>query len=61
MLLPGYSLPVGIAINEPKRGSIFDFPNFMPDGKSILFVAASSGHGGYDYDVYRMDIASGSM
>jgi Tol biopolymer transport system component len=46
---------------EPSRGSIFDFPNFMPDGKSLLFMAASSGHGGYDYDVYRMDIASGSV
>jgi Tol biopolymer transport system component len=33
----------------------------MPDGKSVLFMAASSGHGAYDYDVYKMDIASGSV
>jgi Tol biopolymer transport system component len=46
---------------EPKLGPQFDSPNFMPDGKSILFMAASSGHGAYDYDVYKMDIASGSV
>jgi dipeptidyl aminopeptidase/acylaminoacyl peptidase len=45
--------------DEPKLGPEFDFPNFMPDGRSILFMAASSGHHGYDYDVYRMNIASG--
>jgi Tol biopolymer transport system component len=46
---------------EPRLGPQFDSPNFMPDEKSLLFMAASSGHGGYDYDVYRMDIASGSV
>lgn len=46
---------------EPELGPQFDSPNFMPDGKSILFMAASRGHGAYDYDVYKMDIASGSV
>ena len=46
---------------EPKMGSVFAFPNFMPDGKSLLFMAASNGKDGYDYDVYRMDIVSGSV
>jgi len=46
---------------EPGLGPQFDSPNFMPDGKRILFMAASRGHGAYDYDVYKMDIASGSV
>ena len=46
---------------EPELGPQFDSPNFMPDGKCILFMAASRGHGTYDYDVYKMDIASGSV
>ena len=46
---------------EPGLGPQFDSPNFMPGGKSILFMAASRGHGAYDYDVYRMEIASGSV
>jgi Tol biopolymer transport system component len=46
---------------EPRLGPEFASPNFMPDGKSILFMAASSGHGQYDYDVYRIDIAAGSV
>jgi len=43
---------------EPELGPQFDSPNFSPDGKSILFMAASKGHGAYDYDVYKMEIAS---
>lgn len=47
---------------EPSLGQGFNCPNYMPDGKSILFMAASNGKllwSGYDYDVYRMDIGSG--
>jgi Tol biopolymer transport system component len=33
----------------------------MPDGKSILFMAASNGKHGYDYDVYRVDLRTGSL
>ena len=46
---------------EPARGPNFAFPNFMPDGKSILFMAASRGQGVYDYDVYRVNIDGGSV
>jgi len=38
-----------------------DFPNYMPDGKSILFMAASNGKHGYDYDVYRVDLETNSI
>jgi Tol biopolymer transport system component len=47
---------------EPSLGQGFNCPNYMPDGKSILFMAASNGKllwSGYDYDVYRMDIGTG--
>lgn len=48
-------------LEEPRLGPNLAFPNFMPDGKSILFMAASSGKHGYDYDVYRMNIDTGSV
>jgi Tol biopolymer transport system component len=35
---------------------ILDDASFLPDGKSILFLAASVMGGPYDYDVYKMDI-----
>jgi Tol biopolymer transport system component len=46
---------------EPKIGQEFDSPNYMPDGKSILFLAATNGRHGYDYDAYRVDIGSGAV
>ena len=48
---------------ESKLGQEFDFPNYMPDGKSILFLAASNGKPGhgYDYDVYRVDIGTAAV
>lgn len=35
-------------------------PVFSPDGKTIVFMAASDGKHGYDYDVYRLDLQTGS-
>lgn len=43
------------------KNPILNFPNYMPDEKSILFMAASNGKHGYDYDVYRVDLATGSL
>jgi Tol biopolymer transport system component len=41
---------------EPAQ-STFNDPIFLPDGKSILFLAATTGaSSAYDYDVYRMDL-----
>jgi Tol biopolymer transport system component len=44
-----------------RKNPIFNCPNFMPDGKSILFMAASEGRHGYDYDVYRVDLGTGAL
>jgi|GEM_PF-1929011 len=40
---------------------IVDYPNYLPDGKSILFMAASNGKpwSGFDYDIYRVEIGTG--
>jgi Tol biopolymer transport system component len=43
--------------NDP----IYVNPQYLPDGKSILFMAASDGKSGYDYDVYRMELATGAL
>jgi Tol biopolymer transport system component len=42
----------------PGHEKIYNCPNFMPDGKSILFLAATEGLRYYDYDVYRMNLES---
>jgi Tol biopolymer transport system component len=44
-----------------RKDPILAYPNYMPDGKSILFMAASNGKHGYDYDVYRLDLATSSL
>jgi Tol biopolymer transport system component len=49
---------------DPSLGQLFNCPNYMPDGNSILFMAASNGKlpwSGYDYDVYRMDAGTGAV
>jgi dipeptidyl aminopeptidase/acylaminoacyl peptidase len=46
---------------EPNHEGIYNCPNFMPDGNSILFLAASEGRHGYDYDVYRLDLGTGVL
>src|ERR1700722_608079 len=43
------------------KNPILNCPTFLPDGKSILFMAASEGRRGYDYDVYRLDLGTGDV
>ncbi|MGB8060849.1 MAG: hypothetical protein WCF26_02995 [Candidatus Sulfotelmatobacter sp.] len=50
-----------IVPHQATPGPIFAYPNFMPDGKSILFLAASNRIVSYDYDVYRLDLDSGTI
>lgn len=45
----------------PGHEKIYNCPNFMPDGKSILFLAATEGWRYYDYDVYRLDLQTGAV
>lgn len=42
------------------KNPILAYPHYMPDGR-ILFMAASNGKRGYDYDVYRLDVQTGSL
>ena len=57
---PKLSLRPHVA-GEPRLGSALDWVNYMPDGKSVLLMAASDGKQGYDYDVYRLDLGTGVM
>lgn len=65
-LLDGPSKPKSLlqphVPNEP-RSPIFGSTLFAPDGQSILFMAASEGSRGaaFDYDVYRMELRSGTV
>jgi Tol biopolymer transport system component len=47
--------------DQIRLGPLLNCPNYLPDGKSVLFMAASDGKHGYDYDVYRMEFASGTV
>jgi Tol biopolymer transport system component len=38
---------------------IYNSPNFLANGTSILFLAARDGIYHYDYDVYRLDLGTG--
>ena len=58
---PIQSLRPHVPNEADHKNPILNFPNYMPDGKSILFMAASNGKHGYDYDVYSVDLASGSL
>jgi Tol biopolymer transport system component len=58
---PIQSLQPHVPREADHKNPILNFPNYMPDGKSVLFMAASNGKHGYDYDVYRVDLATGSL
>jgi Tol biopolymer transport system component len=45
----------------PGHEKIYNCPNFMPDGKSILFLAATEGWQLYDYDAYRLNLQTGAV
>jgi len=39
----------------------FESPNYMPDGKSLLFMAATGGKRGDDYDAYSLNLETGAI
>lgn len=58
---PMKSLRPHVPREADHKNPILDYPNFMPDGKSILFMAATNGKRRYDYDIYRVEIQTGSL
>ena len=60
---PLLSLRPHVPKEADRKEPIVDYPNYMPDGKSILFMAASNGRlwKGFDYDVYRVEIGTGAV
>jgi len=53
--------PVQVLRPQVGHEGIYNCPNYMPDGNSILFMAASDGKHGYDYGVYRLDLRTGAI
>lgn len=58
---PTQSLRPHVPKEADHKNPILNYPNFMPDGKSILFMAASNGKHGYDYDIYRIDLGTKTL
>jgi Tol biopolymer transport system component len=58
---PTQTLQPHVPKEADHKNPILNFPNYMPDGKSILLMDASDGKHGYDYDVYSVDLTTGSL
>ena len=61
---PLFSLRPHVPREADHKEPIVNYPNYMPDGKGILFMAASNGKGlwkGFDYDVYRVNIGGDTV
>jgi hypothetical protein len=58
---PIQSLQPHVPKEADHKNPILNFPNYMPDEKRFLFMAGSDGKHGYDYDVYRVNLATGSL
>ncbi|MGB9333679.1 MAG: hypothetical protein WCB14_01615 [Candidatus Acidiferrales bacterium] len=58
---PVLSLRPHVPKEADHKNPILDYPNYLPDGKSVLFMAASNGKHGYDYDIYHVDLGSGAL
>lgn len=48
-------------VPDASSSAIYVRPKFTPDGKSIIFMAASQGMKGFDYDIYRLDLKSNAI
>jgi len=57
---PTRTLQPHVPHEDDHKNPTFAYPNYLPDG-SILFMAASDGKRVYDYDVYRLDLGTGSV
>jgi dipeptidyl aminopeptidase/acylaminoacyl peptidase len=47
--------------SKPAPKQAFESPNYMLDGKSILFMAATHEKRKNDFDVYRLDLETGAV
>lgn len=57
---PTRTLQPHVPHEADRKNPILAFPNYLPDG-SILFMAASAGEHGFDYDVYRLDLQTSAL
>jgi len=57
---PTQTLQPHVPNEADHKNPIFSYPNYMPD-ENILFMAASNGKRGYDYDIYRVSLRTGTL
>jgi Tol biopolymer transport system component len=57
---PTLTLQPHVPKEADHKNPIMAYPNFVPDG-SVLFMAASNGKHGYDYDIYRVTVRTGTL
>jgi len=57
---PTQTLQPHVPNEADHKNPILAYPNYLPDG-SILFMAATNGKHGYDYDIYRMVLRMGTL
>ena len=57
---PTQTLEPHVPGEADRKNPILAYPNYMPDG-SVLFMAASNGKHGYDYDIYRVALKTGTL
>jgi Tol biopolymer transport system component len=50
--------PLVFRIPKALESPIYGSPTFAPDGRSVIFLAASQGTKAFDYDVFRLDLAT---
>jgi Tol biopolymer transport system component len=50
--------PLCFHIPNGPDSPIYVSPNMAPDGRSVIFLAATQGTKAYDYDVFRLDLAT---
>jgi Tol biopolymer transport system component len=53
--------PLRFRIPNGPDSPIYSSPNLAPDGRSIIFLAATQGTTAFDYDVFRLDLATNTL
>jgi len=53
--------PLHLSIPNGPNSPIFNSPDMAPDGRSVIFLAATQGTKAFDYDVFRFDLATNTL
>ena len=53
--------PLRFRIPNGPNSPVYLSPNMAPDGRSVIFLAATNGAKAFDYDVFRIDLATNTL